>query len=465
MRDLARLVAGTITRHALAGADDRVAVAVSGGPDSVALVFLLREVAPDLGFTLAGLVHVNHLLRGAESDADEAFVRALADRLALPCVDGRADVAARARDARQSIEAAARGARYEIFERAARELNATRVATGHTLDDQAETVLLRLLRGAGNRGISGIRVRRGAYIRPLLDCRRSDLQRYLLARDEPFREDPSNFDRRIPRNRVRHDLLPVVEDLAPGGIRALGRAAEWAADDEAFLEGEAIESARSHVLSDGAGVQLKVEGLTGLPPALARRVVRLAVETAAPGVTVAGRHLDAVRELAAADNGDGHLDLPGVSIERRGGVLDVRAGHPRGTTRETFEYALPVPGEVRVPMADATIVTSRPNGEVPEALAARTGEVAVVQAASLTLPLAVRNRRPGDRFRPLGAPGRRKVQDLFVDRKVPRNERDRVPIVVDADGRIVWVAGVTIAHDCRVTAPEAGVVILELKRR
>jgi len=465
MRDLARLVAGTITRHALAGADDRVAVAVSGGPDSVALVFLLREVAPDLGFTLAGLVHVNHMLRGAESDADEAFVRALAGRLALPCVDGRADVAARAREARQSIEAAARGARYEIFERAARELNATRVATGHTLDDQAETVLLRLLRGAGNRGLSGIRVRRGTYIRPLLECRRSDLRRYLLARDEPFREDASNFDRRIPRNRVRHDLIPVVEDLAPGGIRALGRAAEWAADDEAFLEGEAIESARSHVLSDGAGVQLKVEGLAGLPPALARRIVRLAVETAAPGVTVAGRHLDAVRELTAADNGDGHLDLPGVSIERRGGVLDVRAGHPREVRRETFEYALPVPGEVRVPMADATIVTSRPNGEVPEPLAARTGEVAVVQAASLTLPLVVRNRRPGDRFRPLGAPGRRKVQDLFVDRKVPRNERDRVPIVVDADGRIVWVAGVTIAHDCRVTAPEAGVVILELKRR
>ena len=116
--------------------------------------------------------------------------------------------------------------RYEIFERAARELSATRVATGHTLDDQAETVLLRLLRGAGSRGLGGIRVRRGAYIRPLLDCRRSELRRYLLARDEPFREDASNFDRRIPRNRVRHDLLPVVEDLAPGGVRALARAAD-----------------------------------------------------------------------------------------------------------------------------------------------------------------------------------------------------------------------------------------------
>lgn len=465
MRDIARLVAGTITRHALAGADDRVAVAVSGGPDSVALVFLLREIAPDLGFTLAGLVHLNHGLRGADADTDESFVCDLADRLDLPCSFARADVATRARDTRQSIEAASREMRYEFFERAASDLGATRVATGHTLDDQAETVLLRLLRGTGSRGLGGIRVRRGAYIRPLLDCRRAELRRYLLARDEPFREDASNFDRRIPRNRIRHDLLPVVEDLAPGGVRALARAAEWAADDETFLEGEAIERARSHVLSDGGGVQLKVEGLAGLPPALARRVVRLAVETAAPGVTVAGRHLDAVRALTAADKGNGQLDLPGLSIERRQHVLVLRPGQPRAGSPAAFEYPLPVPGEVPVPMAGVTIVTSRPTSEGAARIARRADEVAVVQAASMTLPLAVRNRRPGDRFRPLGAPGRRKVQDVFVDRKVPRSERDRVPIVVDADGRIVWVAGVTIAHDCRVTAPDAGVVILELKRR
>ena len=136
-----------------------------------------------------------------------------------------------------------------------------------------------------------------------------------------------------------------------------------------------------------------------------------------------------------------------------------------GAGSSDVQYTLPVPGEVLVPAAEATIVTSRPTGEVAGRIATHAHEVAVVQAASLALPLAVRNRRPGDRLRPLGAPGRRKVQDVFVDRKVPRNERDRVPIVVDANGRIVWVAGVTIAHECRVTAPEAGVVILELRRR
>jgi len=464
MRDLARVVAGTIALHGLAGADDRVAVAVSGGPDSVALVWLLRELAPDLHFSLAGLIHVNHLLRGVESDADEAFVRALAARLNLPCEVARVDVAARARAARRSIEATSRDVRYAVFEDAAARLGATRVATGHTEDDQAETVLLRLLRGAGARGVGGIRMQRGLYIRPLLECRRAELRRHLQALGESFREDASNFDRAIPRNRIRHDLLPVIEDLAPAGVRALARFAELSADDEAYLEEEAIKLAGSSVLSDAAGVQVKVGGLAGAPPALARRVVRRAAELAAPHASLARRHLEAIRRLAAADKQDGHLDVPGLSVDRRGDALVLSAGRPPAAGIGEFEVPLPVPGEAAMPGLGATLVARRAsNGEVPDLDRAR--DVAVVQAASVTLPLAVRNRRPGDRFRPLGAPGRRKVQDVFVDRKVPRSERDRVPIVIDAAGRIVWVAGVVMADECRVTAPNSGVVILELRRQ
>ena len=464
MPQIARLVAGTIARHALVSAGDRVALAVSGGSDSVALAWLLREIAPDLGVAVAGLLHVHHGLRGADADADEAFVRALAARLELPCEIARVDVAARARETGRSIEATSRDARYAFFDAATRTLGATHVATGHTLDDQAETVLLRLLRGAGARGVSGIRVKRGLYVRPLLECRREDLRRYLASRGESFREDLSNQDRSIPRNRIRHDLLPVVEDIAPGGLRALARFARLAADDEIFLTKKAIEAGAVSVLSGGRGVQVKGDTLAALPPALARRVVRQAVETAVPGAVLAGRHIEAVRALASADKLSGHLDLPGVSVDWTGDVLVVAKAGAAELAAPPFEVPLTVPGRAALPGAGGEIVATRPSVHAGRVFTDGPPGVAVVQADSVTLPLVVRSRRPGDRLRPLGAPGRRKVQDVLVDRKVPRGERDRVPIIVDAAGRIVWVAGVVIADECRVTAPEAGVVILELKR-
>jgi tRNA(Ile)-lysidine synthase len=471
MHEVVGRVAGVIKRARLIDAGDRVAVAVSGGSDSVALLWLLHRVSTDLGFTLAGVVHVNHGLRGEDAAADEAFVQALASRLELPCEVAHVDVAALARARRQSIEVAAREARYAFFDDAAARLAATRVATGHTMDDQAETVLLRLLRGAGSRGVTGIRLRRGRVIRPVLDCRRADLLQYLAAIGEPYREDASNRDRAIARNRVRHELVPVIEQLAPGGVRALARFARLSGDDEAYLERVAIEAASFSVLFSGGGVEVKRGALAGLPPAIARRVVRRAVAGAAPDLTLAVGHLDAVRALAAADKPEGHLDLPGLAVERRGDVLTLaprardQVGHPRGPVPASYEYVLTLPGSVDVPEAGVTIAATTVPGTDTARVPSSHPDVAVVQAGSIAAPFAVRSRRPGDRLRPLGAPGRRKLQDVFVDRKVPRRERDRVPIVVDRAGRIVWVAGLTVADECRVTAPEAGMVILELKRR
>lgn len=448
--------------HHLLTSGDRVAVAVSGGGDSVALVWLLRDLSAERGFELAGLVHVNHQLRGEASDEDEAFCRALAERLQIPFDVTRVDVRALAQASRQSIEAAARTARYVAFDAAMDRLGATTLATGHTRDDQAETVLLRLLRGAGTRGVAGIRLRRGRIIRPLLDCRRADLREWLAERGEMFREDQSNDDVSIARNRIRHELLPVIARIAPTGVEALGRFAELAAADDDWLTKSAIESAASVVLSDeGAapsGVALDVAALNRLPPALAGRVILMAASRVSARSALSLRHLDAVLALAGADKTDGHTDLPGLAIDRSGGVLRIRGARGRAESA-TYDRALPVPGMVELPGAGGRIsasVAPRAGGRV------MAGTVATLQSSALTLPLRVRNRRDGDRLRPLGAPGRRKLQDLLVDRKVPRAERDSVPLVVDAGGRIVWVAGVTIAHECRVTAPEAGVVILEL---
>lgn len=473
MTPLARRVARSIRQGSWLAPGERVAIAVSGGADSVALAWLLRELAGVSVCAVAGLIHVHHGLRGDDADADEAFCRDLARRLGLPIEIARVDVAARARERQCSVEVAARDLRYAVFDDAAIRLQASAVATGHTADDQAETVLLRLLRGAGTRGLAGIRARRGPYVRPLLECRRADLVAYLEAMDEPFRQDRTNADVSVPRNRIRHELLPVIERLAPGGVPALARCAALAAEDEAFLREALIDVSSDVVLSEEASAEgapvervVDVPRLVALAPALGRRLIRDLADQVS-GASWSARHIEAVLRLARADKQEAHLDLPGAEVERRGAVLALRPVLTRGAApveiREApwFERTLDVPGHVEVPEAGATVVATR---LVSGGAISSGADIATVQADSVTWPFTVRNRRPGDRMRPLGAPGSRKLQDVFVDRKVPRRDRDRVPLVVDAAGRIIWVAGLAIAHECRVTAPEAGVVVLELRR-
>jgi tRNA(Ile)-lysidine synthase len=367
------------------------------------------------------------------------------------------------------MEVAARDARYAFFERALADLTATVVVTGHTLDDQAETVMLRLLRGAGTRGLSGIRARRGHVARPLLHVRRTEARDYLIARDEAWRDDASNLDTSIARNRVRHELMPVLESLAPGAAVVLARTARLAQDDESFLMEAAIKNRPALVVSEegtGGPVELDCTTLSLLPAALARRLIRALAAQAVPEVNLSAVHLEAVLGLAGTDKPVGHLDLPGLTVQKHGAALLLRR---RAIERDSVSKilwpsrALDVPGSVEVPEASVTILATRRSGATGIEMdwKALGPGVAAVQAQSIRLPLFVRNRRPGDRLRPLGAPGRRKLQDVLVDRKVPRNERDRVPLVVDADDQIVWVAGFTVAHDYRVTAPEAGMLILE----
>ena len=204
---------------------------------------------------------------------------------------------------------------------------------------------------------------------------------------------------------------------------------------------------------------IDVRGLNPLPPALSRRLVRGAIEACGGKATF--RDIEAVRDLARADKPLGHLDLARVTVERSGAALRFFGLVPAVASVPAFEYVLPVPGRVEIPETGAVVLASLTRGTTDTPVTGDGGAKAWLQAASVAAPLVVRNRRPGDRVHPLGAPGSRKLQDLLVDRKVPRAERDAVPLVVDRDGRIVWVVGVTIAEPCRVTAPEAGMVILE----
>ena len=522
--DLLARVRQFIRQHDLIRAETRVVAAVSGGSDSVALAHLLGELAAADDLRLAGLAHFNHQLR-LSADADERRTAAVADAIGVPMFVEREDIAARARQERRSIENAARAARHAFFERARLHFDADAVALGHTRDDQAETVLLRLVRGAGPRGLAGMYPRKGHIIRPLLGVRRQELRAWLHERGITFAEDETNADVTIPRNRVRAELLPFLAarfnpsivdaladeaDLARGiwdwmtgaaeAFRGSGgsqgsqgsEGSEGSRGSQGSQGSEGSEGSEGSAGSQGSGgsagsqgsessvgsqrsEELDIALLENAPLALRRLIVWNAMQSMSGGRPISLGHVDAALRLM--DEG-GRLDAPGQLLERIGPAL-VLTGRPSGTRgrwsenpenlasrANLFRYPLSIPGETVLPEA-GWIVSA-------EAAAATDGATvsngcpapgtAIVRRDLCRGPLSVRNRRPGDRFTPVGLPGRKKLQDFFVDRKVARRDRDAVPLVVDAADRIVWVAGYGIDEAFRVTDPAQAVVIFKVRR-
>jgi len=475
MRSLSDRVRRTIIEQRLVGPSGCVVAAVSGGSDSVAMVHLLRELDGAGGPRLVGLAHFNHRLRDA-AGADEAFCRELARGVGLPIDVESEDVAALAVARGVSIEVAGREARYAFLARAAGRAGADRVAVGHTLDDQAETFLLRLVRGAGARGMAAIQPRAGLVIRPLLDLRRDELRAYLESRGQTYREDESNRDLDNPRNLVRHELLPyLARALGTDVAVVLAREADIARDDAAYLEARAIETESGIVLSDGPATSLEIDGLRALEPALARRVVQRALARSSGGRFIGFDHVEATLELATGGTGSMGIDVPGLRADLVAGRLRLQpVGRPvpGGSAAELDEpVPLAVPGRAEL-VGIGWAVSAEPldpagvkdhETPAPDALSALVA-VADAGGGGPEALLAVRTRRSGDRLRLTGLDGHKKLQDLFVDRKVPREARDRVPLVVDRRGRIAWVVGHAVGGDFRVTETSRAVILLKASR-
>lgn len=474
MAALLDLVRQFARQHELFHPETRIVAAVSGGSDSVALAHILRELHLAGRLTLVGVAHLNHRLRdGAERD--ERLAVAVADSLDVPAFVERADVRSRVARERRSLEDAAHAERYEFFERARERAGADRVAVGHTRDDQAETFLLRLLRGAGTRGLAGMYPRHGPVIRPLLECRRSDLRRYLDDRRLAYADDESNEDVTIVRNRVRAELLPLLRDrFNPAIVDVLADEAAIARETWHWVSQAANEvyvRVMSTAPGPGACRYLDLAGLHGVPPVLRRLVVWRAMSEVAADRPISFAHVEAALRLIDAHR-DAQMDAPGQRVQRNGLQL-VLTGRPpdavgRPMAREAdFHYLLSIPGEVRL-AESGWVVSIEPLQRQPAApetgASVGNGPVAFVRRDLFNGPLGVRNRRPGDRFRPAGLPGNKKLQDYFVDRKVARSRRDHVPLVVDETDRIVWVAGHVIDEAFRVTDPAQGVLILKLRQ-
>jgi tRNA(Ile)-lysidine synthase len=448
-------------RHALWQPSTRIVAAVSGGSDSVALLRLLHDEHHRGGLTLDAVAHLHHGIRGEDADGDDEFCRALAAALDVPYVSARVDVPASARERGTSIEVAARDARHRFLEEVRRARRADRIATAHTADDQAETVVLRLVRGAGLHGLAAIAPQRGALIRPLLEMTRAELREYLRTLGQAWREDATNRDVSQPRNRIRHELLPFLEaHFNPRVREALARFADHARLDDDLLNREAAAAAVTAFGRDADSVRIDPRAVAALPEAIARRVLRSAIAGIAatdPGFAEVERLADVVAGRTAA------TELCGLRVEHSGRFVVLVSSSAPALPMVPFRLDLSIPGSL-VWAAGGWALDAE--GPIPRGTgsAAHSPDQVEIDAAGLGPSVVVRQREPGDRIRPLGMTGRKKLQDVLVDRKVPAERRDLVPIVTDRTGRLIWVAGHVLADEFRVSSDTNAVVILKLRR-
>jgi tRNA(Ile)-lysidine synthase len=474
-RQLLRKVAQTISHLNMFQKGDSVLTGVSGGPDSVALLHILVQLASKWELTI-GIAHLNHCLRGAESDADADFVAALAASLNLSChcesIDIRNDPALQ----KLSLETAARQARYDFFDRIRRRNGYHKIAIGHHRNDNAELMLMFLFRGSGPLGFSGIPpVRDGSIVRPLIAAGRNELVAFLNENAITYQVDKSNRDMRFLRNRIRHETIPYIQACCnPGIVETLNRFSEIVRSEDQWMN-EIIQPIYENtvVSSDARRVVLEIPALTALPEAARRRVIRIAILRIKGDLQkISFSHIEAVRELAERQHYPAQLTLPdGIRIQRDNRLLTFYQAEDTLPGRRlkfrniapSFFYTVSGPVE-RILISETGAVLTF--SELPfdtcrvDSLSDKT---ALLDMEMLEFPLILRNIRPGDRFSPLGVTGTQKIRKYFIDHKIDRTERRQCPVLLSGN-RVVWLAGHRISNQFKVTPSTRRVLKIEICR-
>jgi tRNA(Ile)-lysidine synthase len=470
--DMLNQVRKTIETHSMLAKGDHLLLAVSGGPDSVALLRVIAMLADEYRLRLT-TAHLNHGLRGAESQREEAFVLNLSAEMGIACIRKTVDIGALRKGKGRSLEEIGREERYRFLDETAERCGAGKIATGHHRDDQAETVLIHLLRGSGPEGLKGILpMRDNRLIRPLLDVGRAEIIDFLCREGSGYVNDSSNRNPVFLRNRIRNGLIPeLTAHYNPQLIAALCHTAGIIRREDDYLQG-VVRRIIDHwgINLKGEEIAVHLADLHLLHEALQGRIIKLLLENAVPSRNGIGcRHVEAVLALShKSDNRRLSLDLPfRILVEREGDVLRIRKeeerrarGPKRIMPKSGFEYPVEIPATIHLNAIDKIIrleLIEKPNlREMKE-----QPQTAFMDYECMNHPLILRNIRPGDRIDLFGMGGTKKLKKYFIDRKIPNPLRTRIPLLVDSRS-VIWIAGERISERVRVTGQTKKVLKAEM---
>ena len=435
---------------------DRVIIGVSGGPDSMALLFALRELQKHYKLSLWA-AHYDHGLRGNESKQDADFVRTQVEQIGIPLVEEQDD--GFLQKTKSNREEFARKKRYEFFQRQAFKLKAQKIALGHTANDQAETFFLWLFRGAGTRGLGGIPpVRDNLIIRPLIEIERKEILEFLKNKGIPWREDSSNLRTDYLRNQIRQSLMPrLLEECGPTLIKRISGTTKIFRDDDNYLASQSVKNFNKIIkYRDKNKVLLDIQKLTKFPLALKRRIIRCAIETINGSLRkISFDHIEGVLKIIDSEHPQLSVNLPyGLTVYKEYTTLRIT----RKTSNKInfyHEYDF-LPDRIDISEAGTTLIIKViPWNKRSSPLTNR--DTALIDRDKVKFPLIVRNWRAGDRFKPLGSRGLKKIKDFFIDIKIPQEERQKIPLVFFGDC-VAWIAGQRIDDRVKVSDETLNVI-------
>ncbi len=449
-------VKNTIEKYSMLKKGDNVLVAISGGPDSVCLLLVLNSIKKEFSINLF-CAHLNHQLRGVESDCDERYVKRLTKKHRIPLLIESRNVTKFAKDKKFSLEQAARKLRYDFLLQTAKKIGADKIAMGHTKDDQVETLFMRLFRGTGLRGLRGIPAVRKispniSIIRPLIETPREEILFFLKKRKIRARLDSTNAQTAFLRNRIRHELLPHIEKYYSPKIKEiLARTADnLDADYDYLIKQQRKVFKRIAKIKKDASISLPIKGLKSLPLSFKRGVVRLAIEDVKGNLEgIDYRHWVKIEDLM--EGAPTSLHLPGgIRVVKKLGQVQFN-----GARHEFVRHEF-VPGTIIIKIPGVTKILKRlyiksSISKAPPRAFNASPNIEYFDADKIKFPLNAGFRKPADKMKPLGMKRYKRLQDIFVDDKIKAIRRNRIPIIIDARGRIIWVCGVRMAEDFKVT--------------